>query len=877
MIKQILNFLNKNRKILIFFLGVFLFFHFIDLSFADNANWTTTVTHDNNKISDKIKAANLFFIFIASFLWTITELVGLFLNPSWTTGSVFWISEKLHDLWILVSNLVYFIFMLILLAIAFMNIIWQWKWVFELKQALPRLIIWILMVPLSWLLVSWVVSIASSLTASVITLPFESFKNTTAIQQLEKTNICISTDIWNLNWHHANPWEYKAWGENKQWTNAWDTTILNNWDNQVVLSCKQTKSIKEIMDSPNWAFWILNFYTYWVMAIDEKMKVFSNSLWDKVDSLFSVLWKIWFDWIFIIIYFILVAALFLALFVRWIRLWIFMVFSPIFWLFFFFWKDWVWENKEFSIKELISLALVPVYVAWALSFWLLFIVVIWEWIWSWNANLFSVYSTPDDWITTLNILWTFDLTIHSDFSWISDKKNIKSFEQVIWWWLWMVWWIIMNLFWLIVLWIAIITALKQSKITWAIIKPIADFGSQVWDLMKSVPKYIPIPWTNISFEWLSNLPSTINSTMSSRAKNSWSALWAEIWWKFADIIWLQWNKTTKSLENMAWRLKEINLQLKNNNFQKAANILRESLAKVTKDSWYKNLEEFMKKDRAWYQTAISTIWNNIEWLTEEQIKKIQDSTSKTQLDQTIREIAQDHNTNEKIRSLLDSVDWKFDKTISSFTDAINGEIKSIPSSGSESSSSSRINNILNAKVEDHKIKIDNNEIGSIDDSWKIKNNTKNNLIKAIKNKNFRKESEIENELKNLNIHEDQIKEIVKEVSKNNNNIVKDITEKWREQLKDSILERSTDVDNNKITIKIWEKNNHSIINVKNWKVSPNEQKAISDYFAKEKSWALKNAKETDFREILSQEMWITDTNSQNEIINEIKKNITNLW
>lgn len=51
-----------------------------------------------------------------------TMLAGWLLSPDWTFGQIFGLRPVLHNLWILISNVVYAIFAFILVAIAFMNI-----------------------------------------------------------------------------------------------------------------------------------------------------------------------------------------------------------------------------------------------------------------------------------------------------------------------------------------------------------------------------------------------------------------------------------------------------------------------------------------------------------------------------------------------------------------------------------------------------------------------------------------------------------------------------------------------------------------------------------------------------------------------------------
>lgn len=49
-------------------------------------------------------------------------LAGWLLSPDWTFGDVFNMRDTLHQLWVLISNLVYVVFAFLLIVIAFRNI-----------------------------------------------------------------------------------------------------------------------------------------------------------------------------------------------------------------------------------------------------------------------------------------------------------------------------------------------------------------------------------------------------------------------------------------------------------------------------------------------------------------------------------------------------------------------------------------------------------------------------------------------------------------------------------------------------------------------------------------------------------------------------------
>ena len=71
----------------------------------------------------------------------VTSFVTIFLYPGWVNGTMFGLEDYLKIIWIFVSNVVYFIFAFILIAIAFMNIIGKGEGTWELKQAMPKFIV----------------------------------------------------------------------------------------------------------------------------------------------------------------------------------------------------------------------------------------------------------------------------------------------------------------------------------------------------------------------------------------------------------------------------------------------------------------------------------------------------------------------------------------------------------------------------------------------------------------------------------------------------------------------------------------------------------------------------------------------------------------
>ena len=99
-----------------------------------------------------------------------TILCGWLLSPDWTMGDFFGLRTYFLQVWVLVSNLVYIIFALLLLYLAIMQI-FNGESEFAFKKKLPDLLVGILIVPFTWLIVSWTLSFANQAVAAVLSIP----------------------------------------------------------------------------------------------------------------------------------------------------------------------------------------------------------------------------------------------------------------------------------------------------------------------------------------------------------------------------------------------------------------------------------------------------------------------------------------------------------------------------------------------------------------------------------------------------------------------------------------------------------------------------------------------------------------------------------
>lgn len=509
------NFLTKNRKnILYIFWFFFVFFMFFDVSLADT--WVSTPQTQANDKSIFIQWINGFLKIVAALLWLLTFLVGLFLYPEWTSWTIVWLGWSdgaLKTMWIMMSNVVYFVFALIFIWIAFMNIIWKDWDTYWLKTAMPRFIIWVLIVPFTWFFVQFVLSISSILTVWVLSLPYDTFKDTyMKIEKLDQVKFCKDYIIntWTLSWS-TFPIGCKEWS--KEWMSLSEIVNPKNSDS---------------------LFWITTIYTYWVMALDENGKLYSQNIINGVNDIIDLWVKALFDLVFLVVYAILMIALALALFVRWVYLWFYAMLSPVFWLLYFFKKekDWIADGK-FSISEFISLAFVPVYVSAALAFWLLFLFA------AGNAITTKSNILDEEW-KKITFAW-FTYTIEwPAASWWDVKKWISKLIE---WFQWTFWTLLLQVFWLAILWMAVMAALKSSKVTANVSEPFAQFGNSIWQLAMKAPTYMPIIPTGNGMMSAASLGSawqSFQSTIAWEYSTKWSRFWQDaaknIFWIWDDML-----------------------------------------------------------------------------------------------------------------------------------------------------------------------------------------------------------------------------------------------------------------------------------------------------------------------------------------------------
>lgn len=211
----------------------------------------------------------------AAILGLITGFISIFLYPGWVNGTMFGLQDYLKIIWVLVSNVVYFIFAGILIAIAFMNIIGKTdNNIWELKQAMPKFIVGVLIVPFSWFFIQFLLSLSAILTVGVLTLPYDSFQN----EELFSAVLENESDDAIVNQRFCKSIIISLTGSFPEGATSVTEDDGGTFPEQIKCKSEDDKvSIKEIISGEgggagldNNVFGIISVYTYGILKVQER-------------------------------------------------------------------------------------------------------------------------------------------------------------------------------------------------------------------------------------------------------------------------------------------------------------------------------------------------------------------------------------------------------------------------------------------------------------------------------------------------------------------------------------------------------------------------------------------------------------------------------
>jgi hypothetical protein len=526
-----------------------------------------TTSEGTKKIWDTvIDSLNIAFLVLSTLVSPVILFAGWLMSPDWTSGDIFNMRGNMYSLWVTVSNIVYFIYAIMLILIALGTMFGQEK--FSYKVMLPKLALGILMVPFTWWFVQWTISISSVVTASVMTIPQETLGNSEATWFTTKKSIPTKIVV----------------------SSKWDSGL-----NDTIKSCKAEWDecmTPKVFLAKIWGMYgPLVVYAYSVFNVQDLTTL---PTWlDVATSAINIVHQWFVGIIMFLVFWLLMLALVTILLVRAIKLWAYAIFAPLFT--FQFVAGSVGSDKDmFSIKEFIGLCFVPAVVWLTLSFGLIMISAIQ------SSNEKGVGKTCDltstEWCTinimgstsdnTIKRTWKLDNTSNGTTS--QDSKNYITNTDITWWGMtWNFQWkainqwsdatkttatgaldaiggmfgtLIIDIIALVFIWMAFMAAKNVSKAVAGAIEPFEKIGSQVGNLAKSLPKYTPLPIPGGSLSGAAKVVSNAENAMISysdeRFKNSaaaklfgWDKVVATVdEKKLADAI-----KDAKTGTNPAWK------------------------------------------------------------------------------------------------------------------------------------------------------------------------------------------------------------------------------------------------------------------------------------------------------------------------------------
>lgn len=546
---------------------------YIDLKYPTSDQNNTTVKIIDwkwNNIWESLVWALNFAIELCNLLFApLLMFAGWLLTPDWTVWDFIGLRPALHSLWVLMFNLVYVIFAFLLIYIAILNIFKEWKDSYAIKAALPRLVIALLIVPFSWFWIQSILSVSNILTAAILQIPKDTLEslsgtNWTNVNSFLDSKKIPKNIIYLGDWDTLKTFTNKA---SKQWTVtvAWKTYSWNFYRSNLYIynDCSSWNSadcysVRDVLNS--WSSYnVLMAYAYWVFNIGKISQLVLQDNAEISDYVVFALWfvqKVWVWALFFIVFLLILLALVLALFKRAFYLWLYVIFSPFFALSYFFngklpfwWKDWK-VSQLVSFKEFLSLALVPVYVSVALSLWFIFLWVAGSHMWNIDQNAVSNNfiacndNNTNDLVCSTKLWSEINFAMKWDWKWAEISKVFDSFKEG---WLNTIQSLILSLLGIVILWMAVMAALKSSKITEWAVKEIESAWNQVWKFVWELPKHTPMPIPGLwktSIAWLDNAARTFTWTITWELDKSSTQFWQNL----ATAFWYGVSEELKKLQ-----------------------------------------------------------------------------------------------------------------------------------------------------------------------------------------------------------------------------------------------------------------------------------------------------------------------------------------
>lgn len=479
---------------------------------TNSANWASSTQTESKWLNDAIQLFNALLGVLSVIVSPAIILASWLMSPDWTSGDLFGLRDPMHKMWIVVSNIVYFVYAIILIMIALATIFGKDN--FNYKVMLPKLALGAILVPFTWWFVQWTISLSAVVTAQVITIPYET---------LGKTNSkWVDEKIIPKNYYTSTLEKWK-WSEKMSETAEQSNTDCSTNKNDCI-------SPKEMFEKWGGMYSSLMIYAYDIFKLSS-VKEISGTL-NAVKTAGQLLNELIIWAIMFLVFGILVMALIAMLALRAIKLWMYAIFSPLFTLHFVAGKELFGKWTEgFDIKEFIGLCFVPAVVGLVLSFWLVVVSSIkmpatektngcnegnatvtitnGRYV-SWWCKIMSLFGNPNNrimrWIRVdektqakyaVNVIEVAGMTYVYEWPTKLGKTDIVAWANSAWNALdaggGIFGTIILDIIALIFIWMAFMAGKWVSKAVEVAVQPFEDLGKKIGWMAASIPKYTPLP------------------------------------------------------------------------------------------------------------------------------------------------------------------------------------------------------------------------------------------------------------------------------------------------------------------------------------------------------------------------------------------------
>lgn len=248
--------------------------------------------------------------------------------------------------------------------------------------------------------------------------------------------------------------------------------------------------------------------------------------------------------------------------------------------------------------------------------------------------------------------------------------------------------IVISILAIVVLWMAVMVALKSSEITAEAVKPIAEFGGSMGKLALDMPKYMPIPLGGghkTSMAGLQSIGSNIDSSIRGAAAQQGGAIGSKIGGSIAEKLGMKMDEHTAALVRAQQQAKTVSKE-------KAPEFIKEQLGNTGTKSVAELLQDANKKSN--FIEVLRNLPDNIFHGGADEKKKIvakfESSKNEGQFQEAFKEL--NHATGNQIKHHGDPIDQTSE--INAYLESVNGEkSKTAADSASQASSSTRTVNV----------------------------------------------------------------------------------------------------------------------------------------------------------------------------------------